>query len=630
MRQKIAALFLIAAVAVGALPAALAGGGQTEREPGPEVTAAAETPYIDPVDTALAELRALDFTDLPAGDPRRDAVCYTASQYILLGNGDGSFAPEGLVTRAAAVTALMRLSGEEPPAYAGAFSDVAAGSWYAPAAAWALDAGLTDGGMFEPDRRVTREELAVLLYRCAGHLGYDTATKGSLAGYRDGGAVSPEAETAVAWALRTGVFASLVSNTIHPELAVCRGQLAQVLVSFVSHGTGDALARRIAGAFYHPAPPSASRTRHAELQAAVEAAADKYGAIGLQVAVVEDGTVTDTFSCGWATRSQYAVVDSDGTALSWEGGEAMTADHKERAASLSKVAVGLAAMLLREEGTVDLDEGIGTYWGCKVQNPYYPDSPVTLRALLSHTSSIFLAGDGVSREYASVRAKLAGPGFTRTKPGALTSWGYNNYGFAVLGMTLELAAGESLDQVLGEALFAPMGIDAAFESGSVQDTDALVTLYDHAGRVERSVAAQKKLCRSGAPGSTGRYFAGGLTISAADLAKLTALLANDGRYEGLQLLAPESVALMEACPEQTVSDGFYQALPLRCRNHIYGRDTLYYHTGSAYGVYNCLSYDPATGDGVVVLTTGASGAKDGYGIYAVCGEIMEQVYAAIQ
>ena len=59
------------------------------------------------------------------------------------------------------------------------------------------------------------------------------------------------------------------------------------------------------------------------------------------------------------------------------------------------------------------------------------------------------------------------------------------------------------------------------------------------------------------------------------------------------------------------------------------RDRLYYHTGSAYGVYNLLSYDPDAGDGVVVLTTGADGGRDEYGIYAVCGEISRILYEAV-
>ena len=53
---------------------------------------------------------------------------------------------------------------------------------------------------------------------------------------------------------------------------------------------------------------------------------------------------------------------------------------------------------------------------------------------------------------------------------------------------------------------------------------------------------------------------------------------------------------------------------------------MYYHTGSAYGFYGLLSYDPDTRDGVVVFTTGASGVTDSYGVYAVCGQVAQAVY----
>ena len=111
---------------------------------------------------------------------------------------------------------------------------------------------------------------------------------------------------------------------------------------------------------------------------------------------------------------------------------------------------------------------------------------------------------------------------------------------------------------------------------------------------------------------------------------MAALLASDGYYEGLRLMQPGSVELMETRNETKLPDGTYQAIPLRSQDQLYGRDNLYYHTGSAYGVFNLFSYDPAARDGVVVLTVGASGAKDDRNIYAVCSEISQGIYEAIK
>ena len=91
-----------------------------------------------------------------------------------------------------------------------------------------------------------------------------------------------------------------------------------------------------------------------------------------------------------------------------------------------------------------------------------------------------------------------------------------------------------------------------------------------------------------------------------------------------------SIEQMETRIETPVPGGSYQALPMRYWPELYGREGIYFHTGSAYGVFNAATYDPVTRDGVVVLTSGASGAKDEYGIYKVCAAINEYIYNVIQ
>ncbi len=355
---------------------------------------------------------------------------------------------------------------------------------------------------------------------------------------------------------------------------------------------------------------SIAEENHDAVQAMIEAVAKTHGAVGIQVAVIEGGVVTDTYAYGWATVNETE----------------MTADHKIRIASISKVVVGMAAMLLQEEGCVNLDTDIGQYWDADVTNPYYPDDPITIRTILNHTSSIIGYGDDYSTDYTSVLYRLKNGGFSALRPGATTSRFYNNYAFRVLGMTLELAAQECLDNILDSRLFKAMQIDASFASGDIEMTDMLVTLYRENGLVARSVETQKNLHLSTVPGANGVYYAGGLTISCKDLAKLIALLANDGVYEGMQLMQGESVAQMEEYSYYQLSDGSYQALPLYYFQQLYGREEIYAHTGIAYGVYSCASYDPLTGDGVVVLTTGASGAAGTNEIAYVCDEINAYIY----
>ena len=589
----------------------------------------------------LEDIREVAFGDVDGGEAWADCVRYMAYQGILGGAGTETFRPEGLATRAAVTAAMFRMSGEDAPEYAGTYEDVQAEDWFAGALAWALEAGVLEGvftetGVFAPQRPVTRVELAVMLARHAGYMAAGAerdqppegprqlqetalqkeppqrmpAAQTSLEDYRDGGAVPEALVSEVSAALAAGLFRGMISDTVFPNLPVNRWQLAQTLTALAALETGEPLAVELAGKLGVEAVNSVIAGNHEAMRAKVEEIAARYGAVGLQVAVLEDGVVTDSFACGWAVKNA----------------DPMTADHKMRVASLSKVGVGMAAMVLRDRGVIDLDAGIGDYWGISTGYTRYPDTPVRVRSLLSHTSSIPLYGDDVSRSRGAVEARLRGNQYSSLKPGSVWSWGYNNYGFAVLGMTLELAGKDYLDNILDQSLWSVMEIDAAFEGGEIRGTDKLVTIYRHDGSVGRSAESQRNYKRPAAPGSSGSSFAGGLTISAKDLGKLLGLLVNDGTYQGLRLLSEESVELMETRFDQILSDGIYQALPLRSQDGIYGRDRLYYHTGSAYGVYNLLSYDPDTGDGVVVLTMGAYGKKDQHDIYAVCGEITQAVY----
>ena len=597
--------------------AALAAGGQSDPVSQPTETPIespepTETPEPEPQGPTLEDIRTVTFVDVAPESRAADCVSYAAYTGLLQGVGDDTFDGDSKVTRAMTVTVLYRMSGEEGPDYEGTFADVAPADWFAPAVAWAVDHGIaqgTDDGHFYPHQPVNREELAAFLYRFGAYAdGNDYA--GDLTGYTDGNAVSQWAGVALDWALQNKLYAGMVGETIHPKLPVSRTQLAQVLVALTAYGSGDALAVELTDTLRIGTAVALSTEAHDLIQAAVDAAAKKYGATGIQVAVVHKGQVVDTFNYGWAIKNT----------------QLMTSDTKIRIASISKVSVAMGAMLLWEQGVIDPYESIGTYWGATIQNPYYKDKPVTVENLLTHTSSIRLFGDDTSLAYNAVKGQLtSGGGFSQNVPGSINSWGYNNYAFGVLGMTLEQAADNYLDLVLQDGLWSYMDIDAAFESGEIKGTDQLATLYRHDGSVGRSAEKAAQMFRPATVAGSGSAFAGGLTISAQDQAKLVALLINDGVYEGVHLLSKESVEFMES-PLGYVSAGYYQCHPLRYQEGMYGRERIYYHTGSAYGVYNLMTYDPIEGDGVVVLTTGASAATDQTGVYAVGGSISQAVY----
>ena len=337
---------------------------------------------------------------------------------------------------------------------------------------------------------------------------------------------------------------------------------------------------------------------HDEYQQKIDKVAKDYGAVGVSVALIENGKVIDTFAYGSAIKGELP----------------MTEDTKVRIASISKVFLGIATMISVENGTMDLDEDIGTYWGFKIGTHASGDK-ITPRALLTHTSSLYDTEDVSATYYNAMANRLKGSGIRSIVSGDMGYYYYNNYAMDVLGMTIELANDKVLDDILSERIFDSLGIDAAFYSGDVKDTSNIATIYQSDGSIGMS-ASRMKNWHNGKPGSVGWAFAGGVTISVKDLGKMVAILSNDGMYEGTRYLSEESIKNLEY-HEGNKTEEYWQCQPLCYETDKYGQEEFYYHTGSAYGVLSLAGYNPETKQGIAVLTTGASKRDD------VCGDIAE-------
>lgn len=146
-----------------------------------------------------------------------DAIAFTSARGLLNGTGDNAFAPETAVTRAMVWTVLARMAG----------ADTESGeAWYSAGRIWAVNAGVSDGT--DPEAAITREQLAVMLYRAAG-----SPAAGDAAAFPDAGAVSDYARTAMAWAVETGVLAGQDGN-LAPQSPATRAQLATVLMRLLT------------------------------------------------------------------------------------------------------------------------------------------------------------------------------------------------------------------------------------------------------------------------------------------------------------------------------------------------------------------------------------------------------------
>lgn len=152
--------------------------------------------------------------------------------------GGGLFEPNGETTRAMLVMVLYRMAGA--PDMAGresSFTDVSADSWYGAAVIWASENGIVNGvggGLFDPDASLTREQMAMMLYRFAGYLGSNTEKRADLSAYGDADAVSAFAQDAMAWAVAEGLVNGRSAAELAPKAGATRAELATILFRFAA------------------------------------------------------------------------------------------------------------------------------------------------------------------------------------------------------------------------------------------------------------------------------------------------------------------------------------------------------------------------------------------------------------
>ena len=154
---------------------------------------------------------------------------------IMNGTGPDTFAPNMETTRAMIVTMLWRLEGEPLPWSSSAFDDVAPGTWYADAVAWAAENGIVTGydpQTFGPNDIVTREQIVTILYRYAKHRGIDTSAYDSLEAFTDAHTVSGWALDAFRWAVGAGVIKGISDTLLSPKTEATRAQVATMLMRF--------------------------------------------------------------------------------------------------------------------------------------------------------------------------------------------------------------------------------------------------------------------------------------------------------------------------------------------------------------------------------------------------------------
>ena len=203
-------------------------------------TAALPTPIKPAVDNtkpASDSKPKLPFTDVSTSDWFYSDVMFVYENGLFSGTDSRSFSPNASMTRAMLVTVLYRLEGEPAGTGSSSFSDVSSGSYYEKAVAWAAANGIvtgTDSTSFSPDAKVTREQLAAILYRYAQYKKLDTDAGAKLDSFSDAGNVSGYASEALSWAVSEGLING-ASGRLMPKGDATRAQVAAILHRFVEN-----------------------------------------------------------------------------------------------------------------------------------------------------------------------------------------------------------------------------------------------------------------------------------------------------------------------------------------------------------------------------------------------------------
>ena len=308
-----------------------------------------------------------------------------------------------------------------------------------------------------------------------------------------------------------------------------------------------------------------------------------------------------TLHCHHAVDGAVAVFDGKGVTglcLYGNAGE----DTYFRTASISKHITAMAAWRLHEAGMIDLDADVDSYLPCPLRHPQAQDVPITLRRLLSHTAGIH---DGKSylapcAQPMALSDVMRGDSHTETFGG----FEYSNLGAGIAACALEGMLGKAFEEIMQEAVFAPLRVTASFYPQKLTGDIANAYRVLPPGKKPTldAAARRKRPLPENAPDPERHYLLsqGNLYITAPGLAKLGSELMRE-RYAGMRR------HLADFGPrDQHLSMGLGTFIV-----HDLLPQTVYGHQGLAYGAMHGLFYDPAAQRGFALLTSGCSEARLG-------------------
>ena len=296
------------------------------------------------------------------------------------------------------------------------------------------------------------------------------------------------------------------------------------------------------------------------------------------------------------------VLSKNGkTFLTWSFGGA---DEQTcfRIASVTKWVTAIGLMTLYDQGKLDLDKDISTYLGFKVRNPAYPDTPITARMLLSHTSSLSPDASNYHPDWARIGKKGYDPIFNESvEPGSM--YAYADYNGALFGCLIEAISKQSVQNYLNNKVFKPLGLTAAYSLVFLPAETVCKDLLKKNGKVEISVQKDRtrKYNNKADPKGNNGYTVGKLYINAASMTKLAQMMLGGGELNGVRILKSDTVKLMES-DQKLLADSPYGLSTVRL--YQFDRGIWYGHQGRYSGLSSNVYYQRETGITIALIMNG--------------------------
>lgn len=329
-------------------------------------------------------------------------------------------------------------------------------------------------------------------------------------------------------------------------------------------------------------------------EARIDSLMKQYAMPGLSVAVVKKGKIIYTHSFGLKNLANKAALSNDDIF---------------RIASISKSFSATSVMQLVEAKKLSLDDDVSKLVGFEVRNPKFPDKVITLKMLMSHTSSLndkqgYFTLDVINPAKATDAAKC----YNDYAPGA--GYEYCNLNYNMVGTIIERISGRRFDKYVKTHILDPLGLYGGYEVGAL-DSTKFATLYEYDSATQKLNAAAnaynprtEEISHYEMGYSTPIFSpTGGMKISATDLAKYMTMHMCYGKYNGTRIISKKSSKTMQA----KVSDGEGgYGLAIMTTDKIIPGKIMKGHTGSAYGLYSMMFFQPDEKFGIVVITNGCN------------------------